>query len=95
MAVRGKLEDDPAGRLAEYALPGGHFDALLREYPLFFTQLVTEAAVLHIWNKAREDFRQKSYFADIALGVISGFRGDSYLLALQAIINRIEPPVGA
>ena len=40
---------------------------------------------------AREPFRQVSYFADIALGVISGFRGESYLLALQAIINKIEP----
>ena len=40
---------------------------------------------------AREPFRQRSYFADIAMGVISGFRGESYLLALQAIINRIEP----
>lgn len=44
---------------------------------------------------AREAFRQVSYFADIALGVISGFQGDSYLLALQAIVNRIESPVGA
>jgi len=41
--------------------------------------------------QAREPFRQKSYFADIAMGVISGFRGESYLIALQAIINRIEP----
>lgn len=40
---------------------------------------------------AREPFRQVSYFADIALGVVSGFRGESYLIALQAIINRIEP----
>jgi 3-dehydroquinate dehydratase-2 len=40
---------------------------------------------------AREPFRQVSYFADIALGVISGFQGESYLLALQAILNRIEP----
>ena len=40
---------------------------------------------------AREPFRQRSYFADIAMGVISGFRGESYLLALQAIINLIEP----
>jgi 3-dehydroquinate dehydratase-2 len=40
---------------------------------------------------AREPFRQKSYFADIAMGVISGFRGESYLLALQAVINQIEP----
>ena len=41
--------------------------------------------------QGRESFRQKSYFSDIALGVISGFKGESYMLALQAIINRIEP----
>ena len=40
---------------------------------------------------SREPFRQITYFADIAIGVISGFRGESYLLALQAILNRIEP----
>jgi 3-dehydroquinate dehydratase-2 len=40
---------------------------------------------------AREPFRQVSYFSDIAIGVISGFRGESYLLALQAILNRTEP----
>jgi 3-dehydroquinate dehydratase-2 len=40
---------------------------------------------------SRESFRQVSYFSDIALGVISGFQGESYMLALQAIINRIEP----
>jgi 3-dehydroquinate dehydratase-2 len=36
---------------------------------------------------AREPFRQISYFSDIAMGVISGFQGESYMLALQAIIN--------
>ena len=41
--------------------------------------------------QARESFRLQSYFADIAMGVISGFRGESYMLALQAIVNRIEP----
>ena len=40
---------------------------------------------------SREPFRQTTYFSDIAIGVISGFRGESYLLALQAILNRIEP----
>lgn len=40
---------------------------------------------------ARETFRQVSYFSDIAMGVITGFRGESYMLALQAIINRIDP----
>ncbi|GAB4182750.1 MAG: type II 3-dehydroquinate dehydratase [Wenzhouxiangellaceae bacterium] len=39
---------------------------------------------------AREPFRQVSYFSDIAIGVISGFGGESYMLALQAIINRID-----
>jgi len=40
---------------------------------------------------ARESFRHKSYFSDIAMGVITGFQGESYMLALQAIINKIEP----
>ncbi len=40
---------------------------------------------------AREPFRQTSYFSDIAVGVISGFHGESYMLALQAIINQEEP----
>lgn len=40
---------------------------------------------------AREPFRQVSYFSDIAMGVITGFQGESYMLALQAIINCIEP----
>ena len=40
---------------------------------------------------AREPFRQVSYFSDIAMGVISGFKGESYMLALQAIINQVEP----
>jgi 3-dehydroquinate dehydratase-2 len=40
---------------------------------------------------ARESFRQISYFSDIAMGVISGFHGESYMLAMQAIINHIEP----
>jgi len=40
---------------------------------------------------AREPFRQVSYFSDIAMGVISGFRGESYLLALQAVLNQIKP----
>ena len=40
---------------------------------------------------AREPFRQVTYFADIAMGVLSGFRGEGYLLALQAIINRTDP----
>ena len=40
---------------------------------------------LHLSNvAAREDFRQTSYFSDIALGTIAGFGVTSYELALLA-----------
>lgn len=46
---------------------------------------------LHLSNVyARESFRQKSYFSDIAEGVICGFGSKSYELALLAAINLIE-----
>lgn len=34
----------------------------------------------------REPFRQHSYFSDIAIGVISGFGGQSYVLALKYLL---------
>jgi 3-dehydroquinate dehydratase-2 len=40
---------------------------------------------IHLSNvAAREDFRQRSYFADIAIGTIAGFGVTSYELALIA-----------
>jgi len=50
---------------------------------------------VHISNLyAREPFRHKSYFSDIAQGTISGLGVRGYLLALQTIIeqfNQREP----
>ncbi len=43
---------------------------------------------------ARESFRHVSYFSDIALGTISGFGVDSYLLGLQALINHLDAAAG-
>jgi len=46
---------------------------------------------LHLSNvHAREEFRQHSYFSDIAKGVICGFGPKSYELALLAAISLIE-----
>jgi 3-dehydroquinate dehydratase-2 len=46
---------------------------------------------VHISNIfAREPFREKSYFSDIAIGVISGFGIDSYFLAINAISNLLK-----
>jgi len=46
---------------------------------------------IHLSNPAaREPFRHRSYFSDLAVGTISGFGVDSYLLAVQAAINRMN-----
>jgi 3-dehydroquinate dehydratase II len=39
---------------------------------------------------AREEFRQYSYFSDIAVGVISGLGAQGYQLALDATIARLN-----
>ncbi len=46
---------------------------------------------VHLSNvHAREDFRQHSYFSDIADGVICGLGAQGYELALAAAITRLE-----
>lgn len=46
---------------------------------------------LHISNVfAREEFRHKSYFSDIAEGVICGLGINGYKFALQAAISKIK-----
>ena len=46
---------------------------------------------VHLSNiYAREEFRQQSFFSDIAVGVISGLGAQGYELALSAAIRRLE-----
>jgi len=43
---------------------------------------------LHLSNvQAREPFRRRSVIADLAIGVVAGFRENSYLLALDALLD--------
>jgi 3-dehydroquinate dehydratase-2 len=45
---------------------------------------------LHLSNvAAREDFRQRSFFSDVAIGTITGFGVGSYELALDAAIRHL------
>jgi 3-dehydroquinate dehydratase II len=46
---------------------------------------------LHLSNIfAREPERRHSVIADLALGMVTGFGAQSYLLALQAIVSRLR-----
>ena len=46
---------------------------------------------VHLSNvHAREEFRQHSYFSDLAVGVISGLGAQGYALALEAIITKLK-----
>ena len=45
---------------------------------------------VHLSNvHAREEFRQHSYFSDLAIGVISGLGSEGYLLALEYLLNKL------
>jgi 3-dehydroquinate dehydratase-2 len=45
---------------------------------------------VHLSNvHAREEFRQHSYFSDIAAGIICGLGAQGYEFALQAALNRL------
>jgi 3-dehydroquinate dehydratase II len=46
---------------------------------------------VHLSNvHAREEFRQKSYLSDVAVGVITGLGADGYQFAVEAAIRRVK-----
>ncbi|MGL6289146.1 MAG: type II 3-dehydroquinate dehydratase [Silanimonas sp.] len=56
-----------------------------------FAAVRTPFIEVHLSNPhAREPFRQHSYLSDLAIGVVCGFGAQSYLLALEAALSRLD-----
>lgn len=62
-----------------------HTSIALRDALIYSEIPVVEVHMSNIFN--REKFRHKSYISDIAIGVITGFKEYSYIMALYAISN--------
>jgi 3-dehydroquinate dehydratase-2 len=60
-----------------------HTSVAIRDAILAVGKPVIEVHLSNIYK--REEFRKKSFIADVAVGQISGFGPDSYLLALKAV----------
>jgi len=65
-----------------------HTSVALRDALLAVGIEFTEIHLSNVYK--REDFRKKSYFSDIAQGVISGFGAQGYEFALSAAIKHIK-----
>jgi 3-dehydroquinate dehydratase-2 len=99
LAMQSNAEYEIIERIHEASHEGINF-IILNPGALTHTSIAIRDALLgvsipfievHLSNVfAREAFRHHSYLSDIAEGVISGLGTDSYTLALQAAINRLE-----
>lgn len=89
------LQFNSEGGIIE-AIQKGDYDALIINPAAYtHTSIAIRDAILSIGKPAievhlsniyrREEFRKKSFVADVAVGQISGFGPDSYLLALRAV----------
>ncbi len=66
-----------------------HTSVALRDALLAADVPFVEVHLTNIW--AREPFRHHSLLSDIAVGVVSGFGRDSYLLGMRALAAHLRP----
>ena len=65
-----------------------HTSVALRDALLAVALPTVEVHLSNIYKS--EEFRQKSMISDVAIGVISGFREQSYLLGIEALIYYLK-----
>ena len=65
-----------------------HTSVVLRDALLAAEVPFVEVHLTNIW--AREPFRHHSLLSDIAVGVVSGFGQDSYLLGMRALATHLR-----
>ncbi len=95
------LQSNQEGELVEaiHAARGQHDGIILNAGAYTHTSIALMDAIsssgvptieLHLSNiHAREDFRQKSYIAPVAVGQICGFGAQGYQLAIQAMLGHL------
>lgn len=97
-AFQSNAEHELVERVQRAAAEGTRF-IVLNPAALTHTSIALRDALLataipfievHLSNvHAREAFRRQSYFADIAVGVISGLGAQGYELALEAALSKL------
>jgi 3-dehydroquinate dehydratase-2 len=84
------LIENAAERVAGFVVNAGaltHTSVALRDALVGVGKPFVE---VHLSNTtAREAFRQRSYLAPVAHGVVLGFGGDSYLLGLRGLVTHL------
>lgn len=97
-AFQSNAEHELIGRIQQAPTQGVDF-ILINPAAFTHTSIALRDALLavglpfievHLSNvHRREDFRHRSYFSDIAEGVIVGLGADGYRLALDAVLQRL------
>lgn len=81
---------EAAARVDGFVVNAGaytHTSVALRDALVGVARPFVEVHLSNVFT--REGFRHHSYLADRALGVVSGFGMDSYLLALRALVGHL------